>query len=77
MSPSAAMLILSHPLVSHKTTNQSPSLPPVKPSRVFDLLSPWKSSDSEDRAGVGLGWFSGDPGTLEKRFQDALQLSCW
>ncbi|KAG2322145.1 hypothetical protein Bca52824_015358 [Brassica carinata] len=75
MAPSAAMLILSHPLISHKTTTQSTSSPAVKSRRVFDLLLPWKSSDSEE---VGLGRLVfGDPATLEKRFQEALELSCW
>lgn len=76
MAPSAAMLILSHPLISHKTTNQSPSTPASSKSRrMLDLLLPWKSSDSEE---VGLGRLVfGDPATLEKRFQEALELSCW
>ncbi|KAJ0256176.1 hypothetical protein HA466_0091760 [Hirschfeldia incana] len=77
MAPSAAMLILSHPLISHKTTNQSPSSPAVKSRpRVFDLLLPWKSSDSSEEVGLGRLVF-GDPATLEKRFQEALELSCW
>lgn len=75
MAPSAAMLILSHPLISHKTTNQSPSSPVFESRRVFDFLLPWKSSDSEE---VGLSRLVfGDPATLEKRFQEALELSCW
>ncbi|EFH60089.1 hypothetical protein ARALYDRAFT_480339 [Arabidopsis lyrata subsp. lyrata] len=73
MAPSAAMLILSHPLISHKTMNQSP----VKSTRVFDFLLPWKASDGEDRSAVGLGRLFGDPATIEKRFQEALELSCW
>lgn len=77
MAPSAAMLILSHPLISHKTTNQSPSSPAVKSTRVFDFLLPWKASDGEDRSAVGLGRLFGDPATIEKRFQEALELSCW
>ncbi|KFK39957.1 hypothetical protein AALP_AA3G311500 [Arabis alpina] len=77
MAPSAAMLTLSHPLISHKTTNRSPSSPPVTSTRVFDIFPLWKSSEGEDRAAVILGRLLGDPATLEKRFQEALELSCW
>ncbi|EOA31797.1 hypothetical protein CARUB_v10015020mg [Capsella rubella] len=79
MAPSAAMLILSHPLISHKSTNhQSPSSSPaIKAStRVFGFLLPWKVlEDGKVRSKVGL-WLFGDPDTVEKRFQEALELSC-
>lgn len=77
MAPSAAMLTLSHPLISHKSTNRSPLSPAVKSTRIFDLLFPRKPLDGEDRTAVVLGRLSGDPATLEKRFQEALELSCW
>ncbi|XP_019096645.1 PREDICTED: uncharacterized protein LOC109130948 [Camelina sativa] len=76
MAPSAAMLILSHPLISHKATNQYPSSPAVKSTRVSGILLPWKASDGEYISTVGLQLF-GDQDTLEKRFQEALELSCW
>uniref|UniRef100_A0A0D3CY37 Uncharacterized protein n=1 Tax=Brassica oleracea var. oleracea TaxID=109376 RepID=A0A0D3CY37_BRAOL len=75
MAPSAAMLILSHPLISHKTTNQSPSSPAFKSRRMFDLLLPWKKTSDSEEVGLGRIVF-GDPATLEKRFQEALELSC-
>ncbi|CAH2051899.1 unnamed protein product [Thlaspi arvense] len=76
MAPSAAMLILSHPLLSHKrTTNQSPSPPAVKSMRVSDLLLPWRSSDGEDGSAVSISKLYGD--LLEKHFQEALELSFW
>ncbi|CAN8257963.1 unnamed protein product [Cochlearia groenlandica] len=78
MAPSAAMLILSHPLISHKSsTNNSSSSSAIKPTHFFDFLWSRKASYGEDPIAVGLGRFSGDPVTLEKRFQEALELSCW
>ncbi|AEC06291.1 unnamed protein product [Arabidopsis thaliana] len=78
MAPSAAMLILSHPLVSHKAKNQSLSSPSsVKSTRVFGFLWPWKALDNEDHSAVVLGRLFGDPATIEKRFQEALEQSCW
>uniref|UniRef100_A0A1J3FHG3 Uncharacterized protein n=1 Tax=Noccaea caerulescens TaxID=107243 RepID=A0A1J3FHG3_NOCCA len=78
MAPSAAMLILSHPLISHRRKNQSPSSSSAaKSTRAFDLLLPWKLSDREDCSAVGLGRLSVNPAIMEKRFQQALELSCW
>ncbi|KAF3435837.1 hypothetical protein FNV43_RR22929 [Rhamnella rubrinervis] len=82
MAPTAAMLILSHP--HHNKSNSSPSLPlPSFHATLFGGKIPvakWFSEEKPIFKPVSVENCKVDNDTceaLEKRFEEALQLSCW
>lgn len=82
MAPTAAMLILSHP--HHNKSNSSPSLPPSSfPATLFGGKIPvvkWVSEKKSIFKTISVENCKVDNNTceaLEKRFEEARQLSCW
>ncbi|KAL0726390.1 hypothetical protein Bca4012_022483 [Brassica carinata] len=82
MAPSAAMFMLSYPLIPQITTTatthntlqpqQEPSLPIVK----CHLPARSSSESSESSRSKLILWLFGDPATYDKRFERAIELSC-
>ncbi|KAF3601776.1 hypothetical protein Bca4012_086664 [Brassica carinata] len=82
MAPSAAMFMLSPPLIPQlpttTTTNNNlqpqpePSLPVVR----CHLPARSSSESSESSRSKFMLWLFGDPATYDKRFQRAIELSC-
>ncbi|KAJ0252027.1 Uncharacterized protein HA466_0128910 [Hirschfeldia incana] len=83
MAPSAAMFMLSYPLIQPSTTTTTttnnslqpqpePSLPVLK----CHLPARSSSESSESSRSKFILWLFGDPATYDKRFQRAIELSC-
>ncbi|CAH8274448.1 unnamed protein product [Arabidopsis lyrata] len=78
MASSTAMFMLPYPLIQQITTTNNTLQPQHEPSSpiVKCLLPARNSSESSDRSKFSL-WLFGDPATYDKRFQEAIELSCW
>ncbi|VVB10508.1 unnamed protein product [Arabis nemorensis] len=77
MAPSAAMFMLSYPLFHQITANNNlQPQPEPSPPVVKCLLPARNSSESSDRSRF-TRWLFGDPATYNKRFQEAIERSCW
>ncbi|KFK29992.1 hypothetical protein AALP_AA7G203800 [Arabis alpina] len=77
MAPSAAMFMLSYPLFQQITTRNTLQPQPEPSPPVVKCHFPARnSSESSDRSKFIL-WLFGDPATYDKRFQRAIELSCW
>ncbi|KAG7545200.1 hypothetical protein ISN44_As12g007020 [Arabidopsis suecica] len=79
MASSAAMFMLPSPRIQQITTNntlQTAATPEPSPSIIKCLFPARNSSESSARSKFSL-WLFGDPATYDKRFQEAIELSCW
>ncbi|XP_019088616.1 PREDICTED: uncharacterized protein LOC109127713 [Camelina sativa] len=77
MASSAAMFMLPYPLIQQLTRNNTPQQQgePSSPQIVKCLLPAINSSGSSGRSKFSL-WLFGNPATYDKRFQEAIELSC-
>ncbi|KAL9289028.1 hypothetical protein AtEden1_Chr4g0312721 [Arabidopsis thaliana] len=78
MASSAAMFMLPLPLTQQITTNntlQTTATPEPSASIVKCLFPARNSSESSARSKLTL-WQFGNPATYDKRFQEAIELSC-
>ncbi|EOA18238.1 hypothetical protein CARUB_v10006730mg [Capsella rubella] len=79
MASSAAMFMLPYPLIQQVTRNNTLQPQgqgqPSSPQIVECLLPARNSSENSGRSKFSL-WLFGDPATYDKRFQEAIELSC-
>lgn len=76
MAPSAPTSMLSHPLIQQTPTNNTLQPQQEPPSQLVKSHLPARnSSESSGRSKFSL-WLFGDPATYDKRFQEAIELSC-